>query len=266
MRRARSFVLLALAPLACATPPVEWGEAVVVDAASPWGALALGDGGAPRLVAADGAPTTPAGACPESVRVARGAGEERFAVWWSVRGDSSAALLAARSADGGRTWERGVPVDSLDRSHRGCARPAPSIAVDAATGYVHVAYWLEGPEGAGVFFSHSMEAAPLLFHAPVVVVYGERPSQTAVAAERSIVVVAYQDPNARASRIAMAVSRQDGHIFDHRLPALTPPADSAYAPRVALQGRRLAVAWRGGTRTPGADGRPAAYLRSGTLR
>jgi hypothetical protein len=131
---------------------------------------------------------------------------------------------------------------------------------------VHVAYWLEGPEGAGVFFSHSMEGAPLLFHAPVVVVYGERPSQTAVAAERSIVAVAYQDPNARSSRIALAVSRQDGHIFDHRLPALTPPAESAYAPRIALQGRRLTIGWRGAARTPGADGRPAAYLRSGTIR
>jgi hypothetical protein len=266
MRRLGSLLCLALAVPACAEPPVEWGEAVVLDGASSWGALALAEGGAAQLVAAERTPTAPSGACPESVRVARGDGDERFAVWWAVRADSSAALVAARSPDGGATWEASVPVDSLDRSHRGCARPGPSIAVDSATRYVHVAYWLEGPEGAGVFFSHSMEPTPLLFHAPVAVVYGERPSQTAIAAERSIVVVAYQDPNARASRIAIAVSRRDGHIFDHRLPALTPPADSAWAPRVALQGRRLAVAWRGGTRAPGAEGRPAAYLRSGTLR
>jgi hypothetical protein len=247
-------------------PPVEWSDAVRLEGDSTWGAPALGDGGTPRIVEADDAPTLPGGACPQSVRVARGAGEERFAVWWAVRADSSAALLAARSADGGRTWEGAAAVDSLDRSHRGCARPAPSVAVDTATGYVHAAYWVEGPEGAGVFFSHSMEARPLLFHAPVVIVYGDRPSQTAVAAERSVVAVAYQDPNARASRIAIAVSRRDGHIFEHRLPALTPPSDSAFAPRVALQGRRLAVAWRGGTRVPGAEGRPVAYLRSGTLR
>lgn len=262
----RPLLPLALLLAACASPPVDWSDAVVLDDAPVWGALRLGDAGEPRFVEAVDAPTRPPSSCAESVRIARGDGEERFAVWWSVRGDSSAALLAARSGDGGRTWDAAVSVDSLDRAHRGCARPAPSVAVDSVTGYVHVAYWLEAPEGAGIFFSHSMEPDPLFFHAPVPIVYGDRPSQTAVAAERSVVVVAYQDPNARVTRISMHVSRTDGHIFEHRIPPLTSPAESAFAPRVAVQGRRVAVAWQGEMRTAGSVARSAAYLRTGTLR
>lgn len=260
-----ALVALPLSVIACAAPPVEWGDAVVLDGAPAWGVLRLGDGGEARFVEAAEAPTPPPAACAESVRIARGAGDERFAVWWGVRADSSAALLAARSGDGGRTWATAVPVDSLDRSHRGCARPAPSVAVDSVTGYVHVSYWLEAPEGAGIFFSHSMQPDPLFFHAPVVIVYGDRPSQTATAAENSVVVVAYQDPNARVARISMHVSRTDGHIFEHRIPPLTPPAESAFAPRVAVQGRRVAVAWQGERRLSDAPAR-SAYLRTGTLR
>lgn len=260
-------VLLAALPLAaCAAPPVDWSDAVVLDDAPAWGALRLEAAGEPRFVELVETPTHPSTACTESVRIARGEGDERFAVWWSVRPDSSAALLAARSADGGRSWDPTVPVDSLDRSHRGCDRPAPAIAVDSVTSYVHVSYWLEAPEGAGIFFSHSMEPDPLFFHAPVAIVYGDRPSQTAVAAERSVVVVAYQDPNARVTRISMHVSRTDGHIFEHRIPPLTSPAESAFAPRVAVQGRRVAVAWQGEMRTAGTVARSSAYLRTGTLR
>jgi hypothetical protein len=261
----RRLLPIALSLSACTASPVEWGDAVVVDATSGWGVLRLGDAGEPRFVEAADVPTPPPAACAESVRIARGVGDERFAVWWGVRGDSSAALLAARSTDGGRSWAAAVPVDSLDRSHRGCARPAPSLAVDSVTGYVHVAYWLEAPEGAGIFFSHSMQADPLFFHAPVVIVYGDRPAQTATAAEHSIVVVAYQDPNARVARISMHVSRTDGHIFEHRIPPLTPSAESAFAPRVAVQGRRVALAWKGERRISDAPAR-SAYLRTGTLR
>ncbi|HEX6059918.1 MAG TPA: sialidase family protein [Gemmatimonadaceae bacterium] len=267
MRSLRPAALLAaVVGLACASPPVEWGEAVVLDALPAIGASRLGEGDAPRFADAATAPTQPRTACAESVRIASGAGDERYAVWWALREDSSAALLGARSGDGGETWDDPVPVDTLDRSHRGCARPAPSIAVDSATGYVHVAYWLEAPEGAGIFFSHSMEPDPLFFHAPVVIVYGDRPAQTAIAAERSIVAVAYQDPNARVARIAMHVSRSDGHIFEHRIPPLTPSAESAFAPRVAIHGRRVALAWRGELRRSGAVERSAAYLRTGRLR
>ena len=267
-RLARAAALVALAVAACSPPPVEWGEPVAVetDAGAGWGTLALGEGEAPRLVEPAAAATLPAGACPGSVRVARGPGDERLAVWWAVRPDSSAALLAARSTDGGRRWSASVPVDSTDRHRRGCARPAPSVAYDAASGYVHTAYWLEGAEGPGIFFSHSMEREPMLFHEPVPIVYGERPAQTAVAAEGGTVAVAFQDPNARTSRIAVRISRSDGHIFEHWVGPITSPADSAYAPRVAVRGRRLAVAWRGGTHAPGAAGREVSYLRTGTLR
>ena len=115
------------------------------------------------------------------------------------------------------------------------------------------------------FFSHSMQADPLFFHAPVVIVYGDRPAQTATAAENSVVVVAYQDPNARVARISMHVSRTDGHIFEHRIPPLTSSSESAFAPRVAVNGRRVALAWKGERRMSDALAR-SAYLRTGTLR
>jgi hypothetical protein len=79
------------------------------------------------------------GLCPNSLRVASGRGAERVMAWWSERADRSAALWAARSTDGGQTWDRPAAVDTLDKGPDGCERPAPSVAVDTINGYVHVA-------------------------------------------------------------------------------------------------------------------------------
>jgi len=166
------------------------------------------------------------------------------AVWWSVRPDSSAALLATRSTNGGATWARPVPVDTSDVGGLGCTRLPPAIAVDPATGYIHVVYSLENATGSGVFFAHSMERGAL-YHAPVAIVYGEKSSAADVAAYASRVVVAYEDPNLREQspgKIALAISRTDGHIFEHRVP-VTGGTAAVGNPRVALEGDRIAVAW-----------------------
>ncbi|HVE77238.1 MAG TPA: hypothetical protein VNA89_00115 [Gemmatimonadaceae bacterium] len=152
-------------------------------------------------------------------------------------------------------------MDSLDRGVDGCRRPAPSVAADSATGYVHVAYSLQAPEGPGVFFSHSMDGG-VVYHAPVPLVYGERAAATSVAARRDTVVVAYEDPNASPRRIALALSPSMGHIFEPRVPVSgeSVPAD---APRVGLGDGVVAVAWR----ERGAAGeRPTTVVRVGDFR
>jgi hypothetical protein len=195
-------------------------------------------------------------ACPGSLRVARGGGRNVYAVWWQLRADSSAALLAARSSDGGRSWPELAPVDTADRGASGCRRPAPAIAADSATGYVHVAYALVAPGVPGVFFAHSMPDH-FMFHAPVPIVYGERLGRTSVAAHGSVVAVAYEDPNSVDARVGLALSRTLGHTFEHRIAAST-GVGAATEPRVALAGATVAVAWRQGQSARGLIGAAAS--------
>ncbi|HYD54543.1 MAG TPA: hypothetical protein VEA99_18055 [Gemmatimonadaceae bacterium] len=247
-----SRVVRAAAPLvallsACSRGPVEWAAAPSsLDQAAAGRQLALDASGAPTLAPPPPLPPTlPAGPrCDASVRVAtlpRGAARATVVVWWAPRADGSAALLAAESLDEGRTWSAAVPVDTLDRGTNGCARPAPAIAADSASGYAHVAYPLWAPEGPGVFVSHTMPGH-FMFHTPIVVSYGDRPGAVSVAASGNDVAVAYEDPNARAPRVGLALSRTQGHVLEHR--ALAPAsAGDASTPLVALRDGRIAVAW-----------------------
>jgi hypothetical protein len=177
--------------------------------------------------------------CAGSVRVAR-AEKSFFAVWWSVRKDSSAVLLLSRSDDGG-PFTKPVAADTTDASGRGCARPAPSIAADVASGYVHIGYFAEPSQGAGAFYVHSMDRGET-FHAPVPIVFGSRPANTAVTAEGDRVAVAYEDPNSSRPRIFVALSRTMGHIFEHNLPVSDESA-AAVDPAAHLRGTKLEVRW-----------------------
>jgi hypothetical protein len=247
---------LVLALTACAEPPVRWRESTAVASAQALEMrLAVDTAGRLEWLPPESPPpSVPAGsdACPGSLRVARGAAEQLYAVWWSPRADSSAALLAARSADGGRSWPEVAPVDTADRGVSGCRRPAPSVAADGANGYVHVAYALVTSGAPGVFFAHAMPGA-FTFHAPVPIIYGERPGRTSVAASRDVVAVAYEDPNGAEPRVGLALSRTLGHTFEHRVRAST-GAGAAVDPRVALAGGRVAVAWRQGQSARGTIG------------
>ncbi len=74
------------------------------------------------------------------------------------------------------------------------------------------------------------------------VVYGDRPSSGAVAAHGDTVVVAYEDPNASAPQIRLALSRSTGHIFEDRSTVSSAEAFST-RPSVALRGDSVVVTW-----------------------
>lgn len=258
--------LLTVAVAACVPNPVRWDESLVrrdgavadsmllvLDPAS-----ADGVGFVPAWVP----PSWPeeASACAGTRRAARAPGEEAYASWFTVRPDSSVLLRVARSDDGGRSWNAPVTADDTDVGRGGCARPAPYIAADSLNGYVHLVYHLDAREGAGLFFTHTMERGAL-FHQPVPIVYGDRPSAASVASRGDTVIVAYEDPNSRMPRLGLALSRVQGHIFEHRV-AASDETGEAQTPRVAILGTRIAVAW---TATQRGGGTPRIAIRLGTL-
>jgi hypothetical protein len=247
--------------MACGTPPVEWRDDRTVTVRTGDITLtAAGDTIADSLAALERTLIAPSPACPGSLRVAR-ARAMLVAVWWSPRADSSAHLVAARSMNGGGTWSAVSPVDSLDRSVVGCRRFPASVAIDSATGYVHVAYGLVAPEGTGIFFSHSMDSAAT-FHAPVPILYGDHPGRASVASSGDVVAVAYEDPNGTTMRIGLALSRSTGHIFEDRLLPVSDDNGAATQPLVAVTGRRIAIAWR--EELPGGSG-SVLRIRTGIL-
>ncbi len=234
--------------LSCERAPVDWLEASRLDSASvaaagPAWVLALDARGGARAVR-PAAPVMPsiAGACPGSLVAARTQGGEWFAAWFAARADSSVVLMVARTTDGGAAWTKGVAADARDAGRRGCARPAPAIAADSATGFVHLAYFLEPLDGAAVWFVHSMEHGAV-WHPPVPIAFGADPATASVASLGDTVAIAYQAPNDGDGWIGLALSTTDGHIIDHTLPAISGRSVPAGAPRVALRGERIAVAW-----------------------
>src|SRR5687767_4891773 len=126
-------ITLILAITACSPPPVEWGE--VVHRNLPRHPVEFP--GALQSVPSRNA-------CPGSLRVAK-SGSYQYAAWWESRPDSSVMLLSARSK--GRTWSLPVVADSTDRGARGCGRPAPGVAADDTSGYIHLAYFAEPESG-----------------------------------------------------------------------------------------------------------------------
>jgi hypothetical protein len=240
---------------ACAPDAVRWESerrstpAAVEPAAEP-----PVNGWAPRTVP-DGAPI-----CAGSLVGARARGDTAFAAWWTPRNDSSALLVVARSDDGGSAWRPPIVADSTDHSRAGCARPPPFVAVDSLNGYVHVVYFLVAREGPGVFFTHSMEGGAM-FHEPVPIVYGERPSAASVASRGDTVVVLYQDPNASAPQVWLALSRSTGHIFDERMSVSSANA-SASQPSITMSGSHVVASWLETAR----NGGPATtVIRTGSI-
>jgi hypothetical protein len=248
---------------ACADSAVAWDEIRSVNGMAA-GALAA-DGSfhadsMTTLVAHVASPET--NICPGSLVLAR-AGRRLYAAWWRVRPDSGALLRAAHSEDGGRTWSSTASVDTTDQSVSGCGRTAPAIAADSASGYVHVVFALLGREGPGLFYAHSMDAGAT-FHAAVPIFYGDRLGRASVAADGDAVAVAFEDPNSRAPRVGLALSRTMGHIFEERLLPISDDNEIASRPMVAVKGGRLAVAWLRGD--PSDDRPDALAVRTGTLR
>lgn len=250
--------------LACVPQPVAWEATTALDegALADSLRLAFDAGGAPRLVAAWTPPAWPdeVAACRNTRRAVQAATGEAYASWFAVRPDSSVLLRVARSDDGGLTWNAPVTADTTDIGTTGCARPTPFLAADSLNGYIHLSYSLVAREGAGIFFTHSMERGAL-FHEPVPIMYGDRPSASAVASRGDTVVVVYEDPNSRLPRLGLALSRTQGHIFEARTDAGDENGEST-TPRVAVRGGRVVIVWTASQR----DARwPRTVQRSGTL-
>jgi hypothetical protein len=235
----RGFVVCLVLLVACEGPTVQWNEPESAPADT-LGAMALTAPGRvefARTAVPAGLPIDSA-RCEKSIVTARDGGRW-YAAWLSRRADSSVVVLAARSADSGRTWSKPGVADSVDVAKVGCARPGPSIA--AADGYVHISYSLEAPEGYGVFFAHSMDSTAT-FHSPVTVVYGDRLSATATSADGMQVAVAYEDPSGNGHRVDIALSRTQGHSFEARERGSRDEM-SAVAPEVAVRDSTVALSF-----------------------
>ena len=207
---------------------------------------------APNRALGDGAVPLDSLRCDASL-VARTTGRGDVAVWWSLRAGQRVHLIAAWRDVGEPTWRGPIMVDSLDVGSTdardvaeggavGCNRPAPGLAVDGVNGYVHVSYALVGPEGPGIFYAHQMDPRAA-FEPPVPIVYGERLGAARVGSDGDLVAVAYEDPNSGSRpRIALAVSRLAGHIFERRL-TVNAGLNPAANPFVLVQGTAIAVGW-----------------------
>jgi hypothetical protein len=258
-------VVAATALLACSDAPVSWNDTRVARAL-PFVVLSADGRVLPdtNAILAARLARPEAGVCPYTMVVSR-AGRRVYAAWWHVRPDSGANLLVAHTDDRGRTWSAPAPVDTTDRGITGCRRSPPAIAADSASGYVHLAYALQAREGPGLFYAHSMDSGAT-FHSPVPIFYGDRLGLADVAADGDHVAVAFEDPNSRVPRIGHAISSTMGHIFQPGDRVLPVSDDNGVAtrPRVAVHGKRIAVAW---IRRAGADsGAAVLAIRTGVLR
>lgn len=263
--RTAAAAVFALALAACESPPVTWHAPVPALAGDSAGArLAVDSSGAVAVLPPVPAPRTipQEPMCPGSLRFAWASGAEVYAAWWTPRPDSSLVLRASYSADSGATWKPSVPADTSDTDHNGCAHIAPAIA--ASGDYVHLAYTVRAAEGAGVFFAHSMDHAGM-FHSPVPIVYGDRLTRAAIAADGDHVAIAYEDPNTSPTAIGLALSRTMGHLFEMHTMVSDGPGVGTH-PRVAIRGHAVAVSWRA---TPTGDTtavRAHRLLRTATFR
>jgi len=230
-------VTIALAT-ACEGRALAWTDPSPIAAPEGPSTLVITDSGDVRWVTDSVVIVPMSGACAKSLSWARD-GKRVFATWWAPRADSSARLMLAASGDAGSTWKPPVAVDTLDVSDRGCARPAPSVAVAGPD--VHVAYSMRSAEGTGVFLAHSMDGGAM-FHSPIPASYGDRMVDVAVAAQGSNVIVAYEEPSGTPGTISLALSRTQGHTFEIHTRA-SRAVDRARSPRVAIAGQRIAVTW-----------------------
>lgn len=227
--------------------------------------LQLPRGGAPALLLPSQPLTIPplAAPCPGSMVIAAARPHEWFAVWWAPRATASVALVASHSRDDGRRWSEPTIVDDRDRSGAGCQRPAPAIATEPVKGYVQLVYSLNAGNGRGLWLTHAMGFGDM-WHPPVGILFGERASRVSVAAAGDTVAIAYEDPN-DVGVISLALSFTAGHVFTIRS-RVSGDGVTAVDPRVALDGDRVAVAWRAAGKDALPDSTTAWTVRVGMLR
>jgi hypothetical protein len=232
-------IAVTFAASGCMDQVIDWDEPVSATADSV-AQLRLSADGSPIFSRPEPSPTPPRDStrCESGAAFARDGGDW-YSAWNRKRSDGTVLVVAARSRDQGASWSKASVVDSVDVARVGCARPGPAIA--AADGYVHVAYSLQAPEGFGVFFAHSMDGTAT-FHSAVPVVYGDRLSSVAVAAQGLNVLVGYENPSGTRYQVDAALSRTQGHTFEPRVRS-SPDDMAAVRPDVAIRGNVLAVSF-----------------------
>ncbi len=265
MSTRRTLALITLLLLACVNDPIEWNPTrTLAVAIRPGTRLAIEGKGLPHFIE-DYVPriTLGSGACPSSIVGTTAAGGERYAAWFVERADGGVTLVVARSSDGGATWSAPVVADDRDRGARACDRPPPSISADSGNNYVHVAYYIEPREGAGVWYTHSMERGAI-WHQTIGVLYGEEPARTSVASAGDTVLVAYEHPGSAGRRLGLAISREAGHTFDERL-RVVHATGTVRDPRIAVSDGFVALAWSESDAGPDSTAM-STRLRIGRLR
>jgi len=172
----------------------------------------------------------------------------RFRAGWGTKGEG---LVVIRSTDSGVSWDVPVVVDARGSGGFGC--PPPAIFADTMNRYLHVSYFLDPQSGAGLYYTHSMNAHELsatgagMFETPRPIVYGrrpygERPLPVSIASRGDTVAVVYEDPNSRRARIELAISTTGGHSFDYR-GRVSPDVGEASRPTVRLRAGTIEVVW-----------------------
>jgi hypothetical protein len=225
---------LLLCLVACVNEPVEWGDVS-------YRKTQFADSSISARIDLN-VPQVPGtvGPCVNSITTIASKGDVLRA-WWAVRSDSNGVLAMQRSADSGGTWRPPVQVDDRDRGARGCKHSPFGFAYDPISRYVYLAYFIDTPDGSGVFFAHSMDEGKM-FHSPVPVVFGNYPASASVAGRGDSVVVVFEDPNAGTPTLGYVLSHTTGHIFDQR-GQVTPEEVRAMWPHVSLTRNRIAVWW-----------------------
>jgi hypothetical protein len=266
----RSALLIPVVLLAACTPePVAWAPdpvRVTIEASRADSALAAAIDDAFGRAATDAPLDSTAQAavsdpspCVHVARVSRPDSPARaHAQQCSAVGTHAPPGHRARSDSG---WRPVLPVDTVvARDSTGCRRPAPSIAVDAATRWVHVSYTLVAPEGPGLFYAHQMDPrAP--FEPPRVIVYGDGQPASSVASDGQLVAIAFENPNDRPT-VAVALSRTGGHLWEPPV-RVSNSSVPALRPRTTVKGDSLVVGWI----EPAANGRPATVvIRRGRVK
>lgn len=229
--------------------------------------LQLDAAGDPVLGPAPSVPIVlPSGACSRSLVLAPAGNGVWYAAWWSAGDRGGVALRTSRSASGGASWSAGVVVDARDSSAVGCARPAPAIAA-VPGGAVYLVYSLASPGARGVWLAATQaRGSGLLWSEPVLVERTPRAGAVSLAARGDTVAVAYARParglRARGRGIALALSTTGARTI--RTPSAVARSGAApgVAPRVALRGMAVAVAWSE-TSAPGAG---RTLVRRGEMR
>jgi hypothetical protein len=126
---------------------------------------------------------------------------------------------------------------------------------------------MRSAEGFGVFYAHSMSAGKT-YESALTIVYGDRLSRVAVAADKGTIAVAYEDPNGVTPQIGLAISQDWGHIFGVRTRGST-GVGAATDPDVAVTGREIAITWLVGQTGAGgaanSDASPSRIVRVGRL-